>query len=132
MKLFSKSKLKMAVVITAWIIIGTNLHAEEIQYVRGDRRDPFVPLIGPGVALVKVVAKMDINIQGIIIDQAQGSMVLINGQFYKEGDTVNDMNVISIFSDRVILSQNNEEKTIWMREEILDKPAEDQPEPPKV
>lgn len=94
--------------------------AEAIQYQRGDRRDPFIPLIGPGIAVAKTQKKMDLNIEGIIIDKSQGSMALINGQFYKEGDTVEDMNIISIFVDRVILSQNDEEKTIWLREEILD------------
>lgn len=97
--------------------------AGEIRYDNGARRDPMTPLVGPdGVINVKFNPD-DLNIEGIIYDKNRaGSLVLINGEFYKEGQSVKDATIISILKDRVILRQDDEaeEKTIWMREEVLD------------
>ena len=93
--------------------------AAEISYDSAGRRDPFIPLIGPnGVLTQRAAAQSDLKIEGIIYDPPQGSLVLVNGEFYKQGDVIGDAIVISIFQDRVILSQSDEEKTIWIREEV--------------
>jgi type II secretory pathway component PulC len=105
-------------------IFDVVLCADVIKYDSGERRDPLIPLIGPNAVIEKTKHKMDIDLQGIIIDREQGSMVLIDGEFYREGDRVGNMNVISIFADRVIFSQDDEQKIIWLREEILDAAAQ--------
>ena len=93
--------------------------AAEISYDSAGRRDPFIPLIGPnGILTQRSAAQSDLKIEGIIYDPPQGSLVLANGEFYKQGDRIGDATVISIFQDRVILSQSDEEKTIWIREEV--------------
>jgi hypothetical protein len=92
----------------------------DVRYDKGDRRDPFIPLVGPeGIVDARKFDTSDINIEGIIHDPHGESLVLINGEFYKEGDNVKGANVISIFQDRVILGQSDEQKVIWIREEIL-------------
>lgn len=94
--------------------------AGEIRYDSGGRRDPMMPLVGPdGIVAVKFNPD-DLHIEGIIFDSNRaGSLVLINGEFYKEGQTVNNSTIITIMKDRVILRQDDEEKTLWIREEIV-------------
>ena len=95
-------------------------YAAEIVYNPGDQRDPMIPLVGPdGLRAGKQSFSGDLVVEGIILDEQEGSLVLINGEFYKQGDRVQDANIISIFKDRVILSQEDEEKTLWIREEIV-------------
>ena len=101
-------------------LFSSSVIAEEIRYDRGDRRDPFIPLVGPGgVVNVSKLGSKDISIEGIVYDPNGGSMVLINGEFYKEGDSVKGANVISIFHDHVILNQDKEDQTFWIREETV-------------
>lgn len=102
--------------------------AEEIRYDSGARRDPLTPLVGPdGVIAIKFNPN-DLRIEGIIFDSNRaGSLVLINGDFYKEGQSVKDATIISILKDRVILRQDDEEKSLWMREEIVDPNQQVQP-----
>ena len=95
--------------------------ADPVVYESGGRRDPFVPLIGPGGVNAQKGTGDDLVIEGIIYDPSKGSMVLINGDFYKEGERAGEASVISIFKDRIILSQDDKEKTLWIREEILPK-----------
>ena len=102
--------------------------AADIRYDGGTRRDPFIPLLGPG-APVKADLKApepgkDLKIEGIVFDPGgTGSLALINGEFYKEGDQVDHANIISIFPDRVILQESDQQKSLWIREEIVTKPA---------
>ena len=93
-------------------------YANQISYERGERRDPLRPLIGPGGALMKRARTSDLNIEGIIYDPAGGSLVIINGEVYKPGDPVQDANLIHIYKDRIVLVQEDEEKVLWLREEI--------------
>ena len=93
---------------------------DPVAYESGGRRDPFIPLLGPG-GLKMTKTTTDLQVEGIIYDPPAGSLVLINGDFYKQGQTVGNATIISVLKDRVILSQDDSEKTIWMREEILPK-----------
>src|SRR5437588_34548 len=84
--------------------------SEQIHYDSGNRRDPFTPLLGPGAAR-NSKSKSDLHIEGIIYDAKSSSLVLINGEFYKAGDKVNNATVVSIFKDRVVLQMEDAEKT---------------------
>ena len=96
--------------------------ADPIVYESGGRRDPLIPLLGPGgVQTTKI--STDLQIEGIIYDPPIGSLVLINGDFYKQGQTAGEATIMSILKDRVILSQDDKEKILWIREEILQKGA---------
>ncbi len=93
---------------------------QEIRYDSAGKADPFIPLVSEdGIVAAPKFDPSDIHIEGIIFDPNGGSMVLINGEFYKEGDSVAGANLISIFRDRVIMSKADEEKTLWIREEIV-------------
>ena len=97
--------------------------AAEIQYHNGDRKDPFIPLVDPtGKVAVGAAAPKDaLKVEGIIFDPIEGSYALINGKFYKQGDTAENAIVVSILKDRVILSVNDTEKVMWLREEVVEK-----------
>lgn len=101
-------------------IISSSVLADNVRYVRGERRDPFIPLIGPeGIIDARQFDTSDMIIEGIIHDPHGESLVLINGEFYKEGDAVKGATVVTIFKDRVILGQSDEQKIVWIREEIV-------------
>ncbi len=94
--------------------------AEEIRYDSGGRRDPFVALVGPGGTMAVKSNPGDLNIEGIIFDPKNGgSLVLVNGEFYKEGQSVNKATIVSIFKDRVIMRQDDETKELWIRDELV-------------
>ncbi len=106
------------------LAIGTvffhpGLQAGEIQYESANRRDPFVPLVGPGGVVAREFNPVGLAVEGVIYDPPYGSLALINGEFYQEGATVENASIISIFKDRVILAQGDEEKILWLREELL-------------
>ena len=93
------------------------LHADEIPYDSGNRRDPFIPLVGEGGVVVHAFNPTDLKVQGIIYDPQHGSLVLINGDFYKQGEKVQNATIANIFKDRVILAQDDLQKTLWLNEE---------------
>lgn len=97
------------------------LSADEIRYDSGGRRDPFIPLVGPG-GVVKYGFKSagQFKVEGIIYDPVEGSYALINGEFLKEGDPVGNAQLISILKDRVVLSVNKDEQVLWLREEVVE------------
>ncbi len=96
------------------------LWAEDIAYDDGKRRDPFIPLLGNPGMLQYAAAPADANVGGIIYDPSGGSIVVLNGESYREGDQTGNLTVISILKDRVILKQDDKEKTLWIREEVAD------------
>ncbi len=95
--------------------------AEKIQYDSAAKRDPMIPLIGPNGLIAQKAMRSDFNIEGIILDPKGGSVVVINGEVYKAGDQINEATVVQILQDRILLSQDDEEKTVWLREEIIKK-----------
>ena len=92
--------------------------ADDIHYESAGRRDPFIPLVGEHGEVSKGFDSKGMNVEGIVFDPNHGSLALINGEFYKQGDKVQNALVTGIHKDRVTLSQNDEEKTIWIREDV--------------
>jgi hypothetical protein len=91
----------------------------ELNYDDGNRRDPFTPLSGLQ-GNVRRSPDADLHIGGIIYDPMGGSIAVLNGESYREGDQIGNVTLISIFKDRVILQQEDAEKTLWIREEVVD------------
>ncbi len=91
----------------------------DVTYEAGTRRNPFVPLVTEEGSL-KNAAKVstgEYKVEGIIFDPKEGSFALINGRFFKTGDQIDNAQLVSILKDRVVLSVNDSEKTVWLREE---------------
>ncbi len=105
------------------LAFSTSVFAGEIRYDSGGRRDPFKALIGPGGTLTYKSNPSDLNIEGIIYDPKGTSLVLLNGEFYRQGETVKQSKIISIMKDRVILSHEEEERVLWLRDEVVNSNA---------
>ncbi|MDP3921383.1 MAG: hypothetical protein Q8R76_11320 [Candidatus Omnitrophota bacterium] len=95
-------------------------YAGEIAYDTGSRRDPMVALIGPEGLLQGGVPKVQSTfvIEGIIYDPEGGSVALIDGELYRPGEEIHGATLLHIYTDRIILFSEDEEKTLWLREEI--------------
>ncbi len=105
--------------LAAGVVIFSVAEAGEIRYDTANRRDPFRPLVGPH-ALRKEGGKNSFAIEGIVFDQKKGSYAVIGGEIFREGDSINEAQLIKIFPDRVIVNQQSEEIVIWLREEIAE------------
>ena len=82
--------------------------AADFGYDSKDKRDPFVPLVGPGALdVVKGLADIRsieyITVNGIVYDEKKGSIAIINGTLLKEGAKVGVIVVEKIEPKKVIL-----------------------------
>lgn len=94
--------------------------AGEIRYDKGNRRDPFLPLIGPNAFRGAEGAGKDaFSLQGIVHDPKKESYAVIDGEIYREGETIDGAKIIKVLADRIILHQESNEIVLWLREEIL-------------
>lgn len=108
------------VIITGSIFLFTGL-AQEIPYERGERRDPFIPLISAdGSMQVMITGTGGLEIEGIIYDPGSESLVLVNGEFYRIGDVVQEASVVSIYKDKVIFDRDGEEIIRFIREDVAE------------
>lgn len=85
--------------------------SEEIRYQSGDRRDPFIP-----VSRVAVIgnAEVDLAVQGVVYDPSGRSFVVINGESYRQGDTVGDKTIVAIYQSKIIVSIKGVENEYWI------------------
>lgn len=114
----------IALVAFSFCTIFSIAMAEEIRYDSDGRRDPFAP------ALSRTGSGSESNgflIEGIVFDPRGGSYALINGQIYREGESLDGSQLVKIMPDRLILLQNSEEVVMWLREEILTEQEKEQP-----
>jgi len=108
--------------IFAWIFSGlvflifsvSLFAADEVTYDAGKRRDPFIPLNPEDADLM---TSSGVKLEGIIYDPGNRSMVILNGKTYQAGEAVGDATVVKILRDHVVISEGEEEKTLWIREE---------------
>lgn len=99
------------------VLEGRRTSAGEVQYDAMLRRDPFTPLIGPNGVLLRSFDPSGYQLEGIIYDQVDGSLALINGEFYGEGEKVKRAVIKKIHTDRVTITENNEEIILWLNPE---------------
>ena len=93
---------------------------ERIIYDSKNKRDPFIPLVGKGMRLlVPQEAKSIENIilEGIVFDPEQGSLVIINGEIFKEGDSIGGFILSKVTRKSVILTKDEKDYTIILIEE---------------
>jgi hypothetical protein len=113
---FAAILLLMTCVLFAGLGFG-----EETVYNAGGRRDPFIPQLGGASAAGDSRGKAsDLIIDGIIYDPVGGSIVIIKGEYLKVGSQYKDVKIVSILKNRVVISQNESEKELWIRDETAD------------
>lgn len=113
-------------------LLSTAHAAEEIRYDSGSRRDPFIALVGPEGVIKQSFNSSGLNLEGVIYDPKSGSLALINGQFYRQGDHVEQAILTRIQKDRVTLTKDEEQKILMLRDENEEegkKKSDKKPEP---
>ena len=93
---------------------------ERFVYDSKNKRDPFIPLVGKGMRLLIPQAAKSIEnivLEGIIFDPGQGSLVIINGEIFKEGDPVGGFILSEVTKKSIILTKDEKDYTIILIEE---------------
>ena len=80
-------------------------------------RDPFSPLVNKlGLILIpREIGFAGLDLKGIIYSQ-ENSVVVINGEVLKEGDTIGDYFILKIEEKKVILKKDNKGFTLKLEE----------------
>ena len=99
--------------VIMFLTIGTGLYAEDaFKYNAKSRRDPFIPLISETGSYAsdayEASAVEDIRLEGIVWEDAKGSIAIINGEIAREGDTIGSIKILKIDRDSVIFDVNGE------------------------
>ena len=116
--------LKLFLLCAILAIIGdTAAFAEdEFNYDAKGKRDPFIPLVsesGGGYAsdAYEASAAEDIRLEGIVWDDVNGSIAIINGEIAKEGDFLGTMKILKINKDNVLFDVGGENVKIDLNKE---------------
>ena len=95
---------------------------EQVVYDAHGRRDPFVPLITAttreSTGLLGIESLDQAEIEGIVYDPKNGSVVIISGTVLKEGEELGAFKVLKIKSDGALLSLNGNQvfKTLYQED----------------
>jgi hypothetical protein len=118
----SLSKVSTLVGLVMVILMSSEVFAEEgFTYNPKGKRDPFIPLISESGGYTsdayEASAAEDIRLEGIVWDDAKGSIAIINGEIAKEGDVMGSMKILKINKDSVIFDVGGENVKIDLNEE---------------
>lgn len=102
--------LLIVIFVIGAFLFSKPLLAEEgkpFVYDSKGKRDPFVPLIRGEIKtysnLENIESVKDLILEGIVWDQGGDSIVVLNGVILKEGDIINNIQVLKIRSEKVLL-----------------------------
>ena len=112
MKLIKSQWIPRVLFVMMLASVSPVFAGDTVKYGAQDKRDPFVPLLTESSALLSVEGPAvqtvdDIKIEGVVFDQAQGSLVIINGQVMREGEELNGIKIIRIAANGVEVMVNN-------------------------
>jgi hypothetical protein len=102
-------------VMMPWFLMAE----EPFRYDGGGLRDPFLPLVTEGGALVNYdrdPAVSELVLEGIVFDGSR-SLAVINGDIFQEGQKVGLYLLDRIASDRVLLSRDGETFMLQLNKE---------------
>ncbi|MBI4398491.1 MAG: hypothetical protein HY586_05145 [Candidatus Omnitrophica bacterium] len=92
----------------------------EFVYDSRDRRDPFIPLVGPGSLHVSDAPSFrleDIKLEGIVEDPKGGSFIMVDGEVYNEGEKIGPYSIEKIKEKQVTFEYNGKRSYVQMTEE---------------
>lgn len=93
---------------------------EQFLYDSHKRRDPFIPLVGPGAQTLgeqPSLALSSIKLEGIVVDPEQGSFVMVDGEMYQKGEKIGPYLIEKIEENRVTLKYNDKSYELALNEE---------------
>lgn len=106
--------------ITAFCSQFTVASAEQFVYDSHNRRDPFVPLVGPGSVTSSEQPELQlesIKLEGVVVDPKGGSFIMVDGEVYDEGHKIGPYVIEKIEEKRVVLKYNTERYELKMSDE---------------
>lgn len=86
--------------------------SQSFHYDAKGRRDPFLPWDGSEAKSKSEMDTQDLHVEGIIFDQAKGSLAVVNGAVLKEGDSVGPYKVTKIEKEKVLITKDDEK--VWL------------------
>ena len=99
---------KPLAILTVLLIAGSAMAEEDFIYNAKGKRDPFVPLVSKDGAYASdaygISGIQDIRLEGIVWDEAQGSIAIINGEIVKEGQKIGAIEVLRVERDAVVFN----------------------------
>ena len=110
---------KLKLLVTLWILvcglwpIGYNsASAEDFSYNSKGRRDPFVPLVGPGAVYqvkeaVDITSTEDVELEGIVYDSKGVSRAIVNSIVLKEGDQAGVLLLEKVDPGKIVIRIDN-------------------------
>ena len=112
----NKAVLGSVLCVFCFCVGASLLHAEDVTYDSGKRRDPFVALKDDGSGN-SPASSSGFKLEGIIYDPGSKSMAILNGKTYQVGEAAGEATVKAILKDHVVISVAGEDKTLWIRSE---------------
>jgi len=114
---------KPFIICLLYIVICNTAYTQETYiYDAGDKRDPFVPLVGiarmaEGKKIIESLedimsiedVRLYVRLQGIAHDTTGKKVAILNGEMVEEGETVGCLTVKRILKNEVTLSIDKEE-----------------------
>ena len=109
--------LRVSILSLMIFLIATCLFAEEVyEYEAQNRRDPFVPLVSERGLYTSDAYGIggigDIRLEGIVWDDAEVSIAIVNGEIVEEGQEIGSVKVLKIEKDAVVFEVEREEVRI--------------------
>jgi hypothetical protein len=91
----------------------------DIVYDAHGQRDPFLPLVSSGGALINYESNVSVSemlLEGVIED-GSGRIAIINGNVVEVGGHIGAYTVLKIEADRVVLDKDGEESVVQLKKE---------------
>jgi len=114
-------KLFLFCVVLAAIGDIAALAEDGFNYNAKGKRDPFIPLISESGRYAsdayEASAAEDIRLEGIVWDDVNGSIAIINGEIAKQGDSLGTMKILKINKDSIIFDIGGENVKIELNKE---------------
>ncbi len=102
-------------------VTGALFAAEEFVYDSHGRRDPFVPLVSEGGGFVSdtygIKSAEDVRLEGIVWEEGKRSMAVINGEIFRAGQSIGELNIVEIQRDGVVFEAGDERIKVELRDE---------------
>lgn len=116
-----KMMLKFFIVISwGFFLVSIGSANDEYFYDAKNKRDPLLPLVDSNGVILnydKNFLISDLNLEGIIYQDSAGSLAIVNGKILRVGDKVGKYIVDQIYSDKVVLSIENQTYELWLKKE---------------